>query len=357
MLPVSVCIIAKNEASCIDECLKRLARYDWEIIVVDTGSTDCTMEIARKYTPYVYSFTWIDDFSAARNYSISKATNDYILVLDCDEYLEEEEHTAQTILTLPTYITPNQVGVFVRHSPTAVCTDTASSPQMTTEHIVRFFHKEKMHFEGRIHEQVVGKSGEPKSFVSIPLSFYHVGYETALLQEQKASRNITLLEYELEKHPNNPYLYYQLGRSYFSIGNYAKALPCFETTLSMELDEQAEYVQNLVESYGYCLLYLKQYQKALELEGIYSIFCKNADFVFLMGLIYMNNALFTQAIEEFQKATTISSYCVEGVNSYSANYNIGVIYECMGNHKEAIAYYSKCGTYAPALQRLQLLDS
>ena len=76
MIPVSVCMIAKNEETYIGECLKRLSSYDWEIILVDTGSTDRTVEIARQYTPHIYHFDWCGDFSAARNYSISKASHD-----------------------------------------------------------------------------------------------------------------------------------------------------------------------------------------------------------------------------------------------------------------------------------------
>ena len=88
MLPISVCMIAKNEDMHIEECLKRLRPCKFEIIVVDTGSVDRTMETAHRYTDKVYRFDWCDDFSAARNFSISQATNDWILTIDCDEYLE-----------------------------------------------------------------------------------------------------------------------------------------------------------------------------------------------------------------------------------------------------------------------------
>ena len=101
MLPISVCIIAKNEENYISECLRRLSCYDWEIVVVDTGSTDRTVEIARTYTPNVRHFDWANDFSAARNYSISIASNDYILAVDCDEYLQTDEKTLETICNLP----------------------------------------------------------------------------------------------------------------------------------------------------------------------------------------------------------------------------------------------------------------
>lgn len=88
-LPVSVCMIAKNEEQYIEQCLKKLLRYNMEIVVVDTGSTDRTREIAAKYTNHLYDFAWCDDFSAARNFAVSKASNNWILILDCDEYVQE----------------------------------------------------------------------------------------------------------------------------------------------------------------------------------------------------------------------------------------------------------------------------
>ena len=363
MLPISVCIIAKNEEQYIEECLRRLALYDWEIVVVDTGSTDRTVEIARKYTPNIFHFDWVNDFSAARNYSISKASNDYILVVDCDEYLEADDKTHEIIQHLTEQISSVQIGMLNRFSPSA---DLDSSPAMSAatevssplvkEHIARFFHKKYTHYEGTIHEQLASLQGDRPEFVSIPLSFYHVGYSTTKLKEEKANRNISMLETELKMNPASPYILFQLGQSYFGLSDYERALPYFEKALALDVNEQEEYVQTMVESYGYCLLYLKQYTKALGLEGIYSIFAKSADFVFLMGLIYMNNALFGRAIEEFQKAVTISEYAVEGVNSYKAYYNAGVIFECMGNETDAIDCYKKCGDYAPAVERIRRLS-
>jgi len=89
-MTISVCMIVKNEeknlAGCLD-CLKDVAD---EIVIVDTGSTDKTKEIAGQYTDKVYDFAWIDDFAAARNFAFSKATMDYIYSADADERLDEE---------------------------------------------------------------------------------------------------------------------------------------------------------------------------------------------------------------------------------------------------------------------------
>ena len=367
MIPVSVCIIAKNEEKYMDECLRRLSRYDWEIVVVDTGSTDRTVEIAHAYTPNVYHFDWIHNFSAARNYSISKAGNDYILAVDCDEYLEIDNAADELIPNLIKQILPHQIGILNRLSPSAEFSfpsgnePSAASPEgplpVIHEHIARFFNRNYTCYQGSIHEQLISKSGKALEFVSIPLTFYHVGYSTADIKKEKALRNISLLETELQTAGADPYILFQLGQSYFGLSEYSHALPYFEQALSMEVNEKEEYVQTLVESYGYCLINLGQYAKALELEGIYSVFSHRADFVFLMGLIYMNNAMFHQAIQEFLKAPSISNYAVEGVNSYLAYYNAGVIYECTGNTSKALKLYAKCGDYPPALQRLSLYQN
>lgn len=354
MLPISVCIIAKNEEEYIEECLRRLSKYDWEIIVVDTGSTDRTVEIASTFTPHIYHFDWINDFSAARNYSISKASNDYILIVDCDEYLEESDHITDTIKNISQLLSPEQIGMIYHRSSLEESTDTSTNSKTlyTHEKLARVFNRKHTYYQGTIHEQLVSKNNIPLQFITLPLYFYHAGYSTLDIRLEKANRNISMLKHEIQSNKPDPYLYFQVGQTYFGISDYENAITYYELALSTKLNENELYVQTLVESYGYCLLNLKKYEDALKLEGVYSVFSKRADFVFLMGLIYMNNALFDKAVYEFKKATTINYFSVEGVNSYSAYYNIGVIYECMDQLEEAVIYYRKCGDYAPALKRL-----
>ena len=88
MLPISVCLISKNEEKNIERCLSLLKPYGFEIILVDTGSTDRTRELALPYADKILDFVWIDDFSAAKNYAASQAKHDWILSVDCDEFLE-----------------------------------------------------------------------------------------------------------------------------------------------------------------------------------------------------------------------------------------------------------------------------
>ena len=92
MATISLCMIVKNEEAVLDRCLSSIADLMDEIIIIDTGSTDRTKEIAGRYTNKIYDFKWQNDFSAARNFSFSKASMDYIYTADADEVLDYTNH-------------------------------------------------------------------------------------------------------------------------------------------------------------------------------------------------------------------------------------------------------------------------
>ena len=98
MVTISLCMIVKNEEKILDRCLSTVADLVDEIVIVDTGSTDATKEIAKRYTEHIYDFLWVDDFSAARNFAFSKATSEYIYSADADEVLDEENRNRFRIL-------------------------------------------------------------------------------------------------------------------------------------------------------------------------------------------------------------------------------------------------------------------
>ena len=360
MIPISVCIIAKNEESHIEECCKRLTPYHFEIVLVDTGSADRTVELAGKYTDRIYHFDWCDDFSAAKNYAMQKASHDWILSLDCDEYIDSLDITA---LCKCMELYPDSAGrILIRNRFTE--NGRTSWEQVR---VSRFVNRQYFHFEGAVHEQLVpisvGSFHRPandtapvKYVYPAPVTVLHTGYDGSEEEMRgKSRRNIHLLEKELKTRGEDPYLYFQLGQSYRRLHDYEKAVRYFDAGLAMDVDPALDYVQTMVESYGYTLLDLKRNEEALNLLGVYEDFSGRADFVFLMGLIYMNNGLFTEAISEFQKATTMEEFAVDGVNSYKAYYNIGVIYECAGYPREARQAYSKCGNYKAATERLRQL--
>lgn len=354
MVSVSVCVIAKNEEGYIGKCLSLLRPYFAEIIVVDTGSRDRTAAVAAEYADKVVNFEWVNDFSAARNFSFTHASNDWILVVDCDEFLEEIDVGGMERL-MRSY--PESVGMIIRNNPyrndEAGGTGAGERPDsVMTERVGRLFDRRIYHYRGIIHEQAARIDGSEAKYFPLPVSFYHEGYVDRKRAGEKAERNLKLLLLDLEKNGADPYTYFQIGQSYSAMGDAEKACHYYELGLEFDLNPAYEYVRTMVESYGYELLKLRRFEEALQFENIYDEFAVRADFVFLMGLIYMNNAFFDRAVAEFEKATTMKDFSVAGVNSYSAFYNIGVIYECLGDGVRAREYYRKCGDYKPALSRL-----
>lgn len=144
MHPISVCIIAKNEEARIEKCLASIKPYGFEIVVVDTGSTDRTKEIASKYADKVLDFAWCDDFSAARNFSLRNASNNWIFMIDCDEVIKE--------------INVEELNYFRKHLAENV--GSVSRENLTTENGVltlnnidyteRFFNRKLYHYTGII---------------------------------------------------------------------------------------------------------------------------------------------------------------------------------------------------------------
>lgn len=106
---------------------------------------------------------------------------------------------------------------------------------------------------------------------------------------------------DLEEQGPSAYTYYQLGKSYYMQGNYEKASENFEQGLSFDLNPKLEYVQDMVETYGYSLLNQKRFSEMMFLENIYKEFALSPDYVFLMGLAYMNNGFLIRQLENLKK--------------------------------------------------------
>ena len=355
MTPISICIIAKNEEKNMEAFLssikQHMGSYPHEIVLVDTGSTDKTVEIAQKYTDKIFFFKWINDFAAARNFSLQCAENDWILVLDCDEYVDNLNPEGFEML-INQY--PNGVGMLSRRNHYAM----NGTDSVYTDQVERFFDRRQYHYEAIIHEQVRRLDGEEFERVSIPLVVEHCGYNGSPEDMiKKAKRNNELLLKMLEENPDDPYLYFQIGQSYNSIHDDENACYYYGKGLEYELDPKFEYVQLMVIGYGYNLLHLGRLEEALQFQNIYEDFAFSADFVCLMGLIYLRNGLIVKAMQEFLKATTIEEAHVTGVNSFIPTYNMGCINEVLGDIDTAVKLYKKCGDFKPALDRLAELDT
>jgi len=344
---MSVCIITRDQQDKLRKCLTALKPYPVQVVVADTGSLDDSRKVAREFTPFVYDLTWKDDFAEAKNAAVEKAEGDLVLVLDTDEYLETFQYEELCRLAEEN---PGNVGRIERQSKYSQ----DGQEQEYDEWINRIFDRRLFHYQGMIHEQLVRKEEAPYNTYLAPVRIWHDGYDLSQTEyRKKAERNITLLCRALEKTPEDPYLLYQLGKSYYILPDYDKAGRQFELAMGYHPDLALEYVEDLIETYGYTLLKTQQTEHAMGLLEYEPVFAKSADFLFLAGMIRMNNTRFEEAVATFLKATGLKPARTRGTNSYMAWYNAGVIRECMGKVSEAAEFYRMCGDYEPARKGLK----
>lgn len=350
--PFSICIITKNEADKLKKCLLAAKSLGAELVVADTGSTDHTMEVIRQYADKYDTFTWCDHFAKAKNHVASLASNDWILTLDTDEYVTEYDL--------------NELLTFIREHPAATGNIRRRNHflQNNEQRIAytwsaRLYNRTLYEYRGRIHEQLyfTGDTSTKKE-ASVDLHFLieHDSYDHSTKgMLSKAQRNKRLLLMDLEEYGEQPYTLFQLGKSCYTLSEYEQAAAYLSRGLEFDLNPGLDYVIDMVITYGYALINAGHAETALGLEAVYDTFCHLPDFVFMMGSVYMQNAMLDAAIGQFLKATSLPQGNTEGTNSYLAYYNIGVIYECCGQLEEASHYYHKCGNYSKAKQRLKLL--
>lgn len=348
-MKISVCMIVKDEEKYIEKCLSNIRDKVDEIIIVDTGSTDSTKESVSKYTNKVYDFKWCDNFSKARNYSISKASNDWILVLDADEICNEFNEIEINDFIKTYKDTIGRVKIDNYHGKN-------SELKKSSARVGRLFNKTTYEYTGSIHEQLVSRNSMEVKMKNIDITLEHFGYtEENIIGKSKTKRNEELLLRELERNPKDCYILYQLGKVYFVVKRYHKALNYFRKAIEVLEDVNLEYAQDLIESYGYSLLNTKKYEEALKLEEYSETYKNLADYNFLMGLIYMNSGILEKAIIYFEICLINKNGKIEGINSFIPLYNLGVIYECLGQEGKAIKYYRQCSNYELAKDRLKII--
>lgn len=356
MIPISVCIIAKNEEDKIEKCLAPLMPYNFEIIVVDTGSTDRTKEIASKYTDLVYDFEWVNDFSAARNYSLKKASHNYVLVLDCDEFLTDIDIDG---IYQAIEAHPRGVGMLLRHS----YYDSEGRRSSYPDRVERLFHRRYYHYNLSIHEQVsdINTNSTYYDRYDIPLTVDHVGYcggmESML---QKVERNNSLLFKEVEKHPDDPYFYFQIGQSYNSISDYENAYIYYKKAFELPINPKQPWLPVMVQAYIRAMNATGRSKEAVDFfEPLYDLFADDAGFLCGIGASYMIINQPLKAMPSFVKALQAPNVREEGVNTYIPFYNIGLINELLGNLPAAVSFHQKAAAYGYplAIDRLNILGA
>jgi tetratricopeptide (TPR) repeat protein len=219
---LSVCLIVKNESQHLSRCLASVKPYADEIIVVDTGSQDNTPDIAREYGAKLSYFAWCDDFSAARNYSISQACGEWIFIIDADEELIVNN--------------PNFLGEIQKDEEAiayVIIRNEVVNKAMTPVNMIRLFrHLPEMRYCGRFHEQLTYKKGNFSNYRQLDsIKLLHHGNDPIEIEKKTIERNIPILERARQEEGLNFMLLYCLAGMYGGSGEIEKAQDCWEEAL------------------------------------------------------------------------------------------------------------------------------
>ncbi|MCI8513063.1 MAG: glycosyltransferase [Lachnospiraceae bacterium] len=321
-LRISQCMIVKNEEKNIEKALSWGKDLFWEQIVVDTGSSDRTVEIARQMGAQVYYFSWIDDFAAAKNYAIDQAKGDWIAFLDADEYMEaedgariaamlerwtagaENERVSKTIAILTAWVNLEDDGSVMAHGSQ-----------------LRFFQNRKdLRYRGRIHEALYldGHCLSESDWLDAvgEVTIYHTGYAKSVAGEgQKAERNRRILEKELAERPDDPSLMGYLGDTCRSKGENEEAIACYEKAIGVLPfppdegwpDEDTRTCRNFVN-----LLLLLCQEKEEENERIRRTYEKallyfpgEADLEYILGNYYVRRGDYKEAGRHLERCLDV----------------------------------------------------
>ena len=223
MQTISLCMIVKNEEEVLEKCLSSVKEACDEIIIVDTGSTDRTKEIASRFTNRIINFKWIDDFSAARNFAFSHATMDYILWLDADDSLEKEEFDKLLALKQELDTTIDAVSMVYHYG-----FDESGNPNFSFRRNRLVKRSNQFKWYGPVHEYLEVRGNIVHSDIAIT-------HNRDMKHNIPSHRNITIYENRLKKGevftPRDLYYYANELRDH---QNYRKAISYYDKFLATE---------------------------------------------------------------------------------------------------------------------------
>jgi len=331
-------MIVKDGQRYIEQCIESVLPAVTEIIIVDTGSTDSTLEKIKRFNPSVYHMQWNNNFSDARNFSIKYATGDYVIVLDADEVVYSEDlpklvevmkNTRSDCLTVRFHnlTDENDDNVFNMHEG------------------LRIFKNGLYRFEGAIHEQPVFNLTD-----RIPITeqsgirIKHYGYLKSNSGEKKFNRNMTILNEVLEKTPNEPFHLFNMGNQYMSTGDYNAALKYYDKAHELK-DIKLAYSPHLIFRRVSCLKNLCREEDALiaATQGL-KLYPACTDLEFLRGLLLAGMKRYTLAIDSFTRCVEMGqappNLCFfPNTENIRPMIELAEIYNIMDDHHRALEYY------------------
>lgn len=344
---LSQCMIVKNEEENIERALSWGRSVMWEQIVVDTGSSDRTVEIAESMGAKVYHFAWCDDFAAAKNYAIAQAGGDWIAFLDADEYLTEEMAEK-----LPQLLADLQDSPYMAIMSELLNLNDEGKVFCGGNQLRFFRNVPELCYEGRIHERLFfkGRTLNINEVVnaSEEFSIFHTGYASSVVDGRgKKERNRKLLMEELESRPNDRELIAYIGDTYFISGGQEESCRWFEKAIEMMPEEPLPYNErdSLTFSSLIGLLAVKDDEKRM--MEIYDRAVKrltwDGDFDYLVGRYYVVKEKYEKGIYHLERALRLleehgNAFCSLRLSTSVGNvwellaaayYNIGKLNECV----------------------------
>jgi tetratricopeptide (TPR) repeat protein len=364
---VSAALIVRDESAFIESCLRSLVDTVDEIVIVDTGSRDDTIEIARRFPTQLYHFPWRDDFSAARNYALARAKGDWILYIDADECLEIPSH---------------DVFRAVLADQDKVAWELQFYPRVgwTRCYEMRLFRNDpRIRFRGVIHERIhpaveaVARS-DGLTIGSCDVTLRHFGYEAD--QSAKNSRNIPLLRKYLADEPDRLYCWWHLGECYRLAHEHDAAIGAWTNGISRLLAMEADWRQ-LADSSLYLSLIKLRLARGEEVEALtreaLSMFPESLALQWVGALAALNRGEMDVAVPVFERLIAIDAdtFCDEKLSYDKALFRhlsadpLALCHFCSGRFLDAARLYEHAAQSAPdpapallkaRLARLRALD-
>ena len=304
---ISLCMIVKNEEENLPRCLYSIKDYVDEIIIVDTGSTDRTVEIANDFGAKVFIHPWEGNFSKARNYSLKYATCDWILILDADHELEKADahKLSETIKDKEANYVFFRVYDTYKESKNLAVYDFGL---LFRNHI-------GFHYSGIVHNALITTDAIIKKS---NIRIYHHGYNLSEEKmDEKFERTSTLLKKQIETDSHNPVPHMYLGISYMDRRMYESAIKHSKRAISLSEDNGSNKIDFLVSYYIVSAAYFELNEfKESEIYALKSVEMDNSylDGYCLLAFAYYNLKEYDKFIEASEKYLTAWS---DITNSYS----------------------------------------
>jgi tetratricopeptide (TPR) repeat protein len=364
-------MIVKDEERFLEACLRSVAGSVDEICIVDTGSTDRTIEIAADFGARVVQREWRDDFAWARNEALALATKRWILVLDADEELDAASRDIlQSLRSVPAGL----CGLWLRCNN---LTDDYKGSGVSTHALVRFFpNNSRVRYQSSVHEFISldGKTTGLDAKMS-PLSITHHGYLSDIVKlRKKSERNFALVKSATEKDPQESFNWYNLGTTSVLCGHVDAAIEAYETMRTLVGDEMRGFVPNALAQLADLYCDREDYERAIDIAT--EALRKSPHFAnahFTLGKAYAKQKRYFEARAAFEAAIadapfTARQFVVDDeICVWKAQSEIGSSFGEEGNHRSALEWFDRAlqnrprvvpvlANRARALEQLQRYD-